>query len=154
MHHESVRSGTYAVDEIHSVYGEDVAGIIKGLIRVNDLYSKSPTIESENFRNLLLSFAEDMQVILLGTPITYVMIGLNNVMRATGNPKKAMLTSMVTVLCNIILAPLFIFHFNWGIRGAATATVISQFIGMVSPKLREMILMRFEPRPRNNVLMT
>lgn len=44
---------------------------------------------------------------------------------------KAMLTSMVTVVCNIILAPIFIFQFDWGIRGAATATVISQFIGMV-----------------------
>lgn len=52
-------------------------------------------------------------------------------MRATGYPKKAMLTSMVTVVCNIILAPIFIFQFDWGIRGAATATVISQFIGMV-----------------------
>ena len=67
-----------------------------------------------------------MQVILLGTPITYTMIGLNNVMRATGYPKKAMLTSMVTVVANIILAPIFIFHFEWGMRGAATATVISQ----------------------------
>jgi len=47
-----------------------------------------------------------MQVILLGTPITYTMIGLNNVMRATGYPKKAMLTSMVTVVANIILAPI------------------------------------------------
>lgn len=72
-----------------------------------------------------------MEVILLGTPITYTMIGLNNIMRATGYPKKAMLTSMVTVVCNIILAPIFIFHFDWGIRGAATATLISQFIGMV-----------------------
>lgn len=72
-----------------------------------------------------------MQVILLGTPITYTMIGLNNVMRATGYPKKAMLTSMVTVVANIILAPIFIFHFGWGMRGAATATVISQLIGMV-----------------------
>ena len=72
-----------------------------------------------------------MQVILLGTPVTYVMIGLNNIMRATGYPKKAMLTSMVTVVCNLILAPIFIFQFDWGIRGAATATVISQFIGMV-----------------------
>ena len=70
-----------------------------------------------------------MQVILLGTPITYTMIGLNNVMRATGYPKKAMLTSMVTVVANIILAPIFIFHFEWGMR--ATATVISQLIGMV-----------------------
>lgn len=79
-----------------------------------------------------LPYARDfMQVILLGTPVTYTMIGLNNIMRATGYPKKAMLTSMVTVVCNIILAPIFIFQFDWGIRGAATATVISQFIGMV-----------------------
>ena len=82
--------------------------------------------------NDTLPYARDfMQVILLGTPVTYTMIGLNNIMRATGYPKKAMLTSMVTVVCNIILAPIFIFQFDWGIRGAATATVISQFIGMV-----------------------
>ena len=82
--------------------------------------------------NDTLPYARDfMQVILLGTPVTYTMIGLNNIMRATGYPKKAMLTSMVTVVCNIILAPIFIFQFDWGIRGAATATVISQFIGML-----------------------
>jgi len=79
-----------------------------------------------------LPYARDfMQVILIGTPISYIMIGLNNVMRATGYPKKAMMTSMVTVIANIILAPIFIFHFHWGIRGAAIATVLSQFIGMV-----------------------
>ena len=50
-----------------------------------------------------LPYARDfMQIILAGTPITYTMIGLNNIMRATGYPKKAMLTSMVTVVCNII----------------------------------------------------
>ena len=79
-----------------------------------------------------LPYARDfMQVILLGTPITYTMIGLNNVMRATGYPRKAMLTSLVTVIANVIIAPVFIFHFGWGIRGAAMATVLSQFIGMV-----------------------
>lgn len=79
-----------------------------------------------------LPYARDfMQVILLGTPITYIMIGLNNIMRATGYPRKAMLTSAVTVVANIILAPIFIFHFGWGIRGAAMATLVSQFIGMV-----------------------
>lgn len=62
-----------------------------------------------------LPYARDfMQVILLGTPITYTMIGLNNVMRATGYPKKAMLTSLVTVIANVIIAPVFIFHFGWG----------------------------------------
>ena len=85
-----------------------------------------------------------MQVILLGTPITYTMIGLNNVMRATGYPKKAMLTSMVTVVANIILAPIFIFHFEWGMRGAATATVISQLIGVVSHFMQKESTVHFE----------
>lgn len=77
-----------------------------------------------------LPYARDfMQIILLGTPITYTMIGLNHIMRATGHPKKAMLTSLATVVSNIILAPIFIFQFGWGIQGAALATVISQFIG-------------------------
>ena len=50
-----------------------------------------------------LPYARDfMQVILLGTPITYVFIGLNNVMRATGYPRKAMFSSLLTVGCNII----------------------------------------------------
>lgn len=79
-----------------------------------------------------LPYARDfMQVILLGSPISYVMIGLNNIMRATGYPKKAMLSSMLTVGCNIILAPIFIFVLNWGIRGAALTTICSQFIGML-----------------------
>ena len=65
MLHDSVRIGTYTVEEIGQEFGEDVAGIIRGLIRVQELYLKSPSIESENFRKLLLSFAEDMRVILI-----------------------------------------------------------------------------------------
>lgn len=65
MLHDSVRCGTTSVDEVQQSFGEDVAGIIRGLIRVQELYTKSPTIESENFRNLLLTFAEDMRVILI-----------------------------------------------------------------------------------------
>lgn len=65
MLHDSVHNQTYTIEYIEREYGEDVAGIIRGLIKVNELYDKSPTIESENFRNLLLSFAEDMRVILI-----------------------------------------------------------------------------------------
>lgn len=65
MLHDSVRCGSCTSEEVERNYGEDVAGIIRGLIRVHELYTKSPTIESENFRNLLLSFAEDMRVILI-----------------------------------------------------------------------------------------
>ena len=65
MLHESVKNRLYSLDSVRKEYGEDVAGIIRGLVKINELYSKSPTIESENFRNLLLSFAEDMRVILI-----------------------------------------------------------------------------------------
>ncbi|EPT33707.1 RelA/SpoT family protein [Bacteroidetes bacterium oral taxon 272 str. F0290] len=63
--HRSADSDPHALDRIKAEYGTDVAKIIRGLIRINDLYAKNPTIESENFRNLLLSFAEDMRVILI-----------------------------------------------------------------------------------------
>lgn len=77
-------------------------------------------------------YARDfMQVILLGNPITFTFIGLNNVMRATGYPRKAMLSSLLTVFVNIVLAPIFIFHFEWGIRGAAFATVLAQCSGLI-----------------------
>lgn len=65
MLHECVQSGFRTTEEIEKEFGEDVAGIIRGLIRINELYAKSPTVESENFRNLLLSFAEDIRVILI-----------------------------------------------------------------------------------------
>lgn len=65
MLHESVKYNLYPLELIEQEYGTDVATIIRGLVRINDLYAKSPTIESENFRNLLLSFAEDMRVILI-----------------------------------------------------------------------------------------
>lgn len=63
--HPSVSGGFISVDEVKSEFGESVARILHGLQRISDLYSKNPVIESENFRNLLLSFAEDMQVILI-----------------------------------------------------------------------------------------
>lgn len=65
MLHESVKYNLCSLESIKEEYGEDVAGIIRGLVKINELYSKSPIIESENFRNLLLSFAEDMRVILI-----------------------------------------------------------------------------------------
>lgn len=65
MLHDTVKNNFCSIEFIQQEYGEDVAGIIKGLVKTNELYAKSPTVESENFRNLLLSFAEDMRVILI-----------------------------------------------------------------------------------------
>ncbi len=79
-----------------------------------------------------VSYAREfMEVILWGTPIAFVFIGLNNLMRATGYPKKAMISALLSVAVNVILAPIFIFVFKWGIRGAALATVCGQFTAFV-----------------------
>ena len=79
-----------------------------------------------------IPYARDfIRIILIGNPITHIFFGLNSIMRASGYPTKAMVSVLMTVGCNLILAPLFLFVFHWGIRGAATATVISQFIGML-----------------------
>ena len=65
MLHNSVENGFISVDEVKVHYGEAVARILHGLQRIGDLYKKNPVVESENFRNLLISFAEDMRVILI-----------------------------------------------------------------------------------------
>ncbi|MBQ9654737.1 MAG: bifunctional (p)ppGpp synthetase/guanosine-3',5'-bis(diphosphate) 3'-pyrophosphohydrolase [Prevotella sp.] len=61
----SVEEGFLTIDDAQADYGESVARILRGLQRIQQLYKKNPVVESENFRNLLLSFAEDMRVILI-----------------------------------------------------------------------------------------
>ena len=61
----SVEQGSLTIDEVRSQFGDSVARILHGLQRIQELYEKNPVVESENFRNLLLSFAEDMRVILI-----------------------------------------------------------------------------------------
>ena len=81
--------------------------------------------------NTIVYAREYMQVILLGNVITHLYLGLNNQLRASGNPRMAMNLTIMTVILNVIFAPLFIFVFEMGIRGAALATVIAQFVALV-----------------------
>lgn len=60
-----IKDNSAAIEKIREEFGENVSRIIKGLVKIQELYKKNPVIESENFRNLLLSFAEDMRVILI-----------------------------------------------------------------------------------------
>ena len=79
-----------------------------------------------------IPYARDyMQVIVLGNVITHLYMGLNAVLRSSGHPQQAMYATMVAVLVNVALDPLFIYVFDMGIRGAAVATVISQSISLV-----------------------
>ena len=79
-----------------------------------------------------LPYAHDfMTVILLGNVVTHMYLGLNAVLRASGHPKQAMYATITTVIVNTILAPIFIYGFEWGIRGAATATITAQIISLI-----------------------
>jgi len=79
-----------------------------------------------------LPYARDyMQIILAGNVITHLFLGMNDQMRSTGNPKKAMQGQLVAVVANIVLDALFIFGFGWGMRGAALATILGQLLALI-----------------------
>lgn len=76
-----------------------------------------------------LPYARDyMQIILAGNIITHTFLGMNDQLRATGHPKKAMTAQLTAVIVNIILDAIFIMGFGWGMRGAALATVLGQIV--------------------------
>ena len=60
-----IEDGRLTMEQVKEQYDDQVVRILHGLNRIQQLYQKNPVVESENFRNLLLSFAEDMRVILI-----------------------------------------------------------------------------------------
>ncbi|WP_245754950.1 MATE family efflux transporter [Pelosinus propionicus] len=75
----------------------------------------------------VLPYAREFtKIIVLGSPFMYIGFGLNNIVRAEGNPQMAMSTTLISAGLNIVLNPLFIFTFHLGIGGSALATVVSQ----------------------------
>ena len=78
--------------------------------------------------NTLPAAREYMRVILMGNVFSHMYLGLNSILRVSGYPVTAMNMTFISVLINVILAPVFIFVFGMGVAGAAWATVISQII--------------------------
>ena len=73
---------------------------------------------------------EYMEIILYGNILTHIYFGLNAMLRSAGHPRFSMTATIVAVVLNIILDPIFIFGLELGVRGAALATVISQAIAV------------------------
>ena len=96
----SVVDGYQTIDDINQKYGEGVAHIIRGLQRINELYKRTPVIESENFRNLLISFSEDMRVILI------MIASRVNVMRQIRDTDQLEAKQRVSEEANYLYAPL------------------------------------------------
>ncbi len=129
----SMRLGQRDYDTARVVLGNTlvlnlIIGVVFGAVV---LYYLDPILIFFGASDATIVYAREfMQVILLGNVVTHMYLGLNAVLRASGNPKKAMYATINTVLINVVLAPLFIYGFGWGIRGAATATVMAQVVSL------------------------
>lgn len=108
-------------------------GIVLGLLL---LVFINPILRFFGASDVTLPYARNfMSIILVGNVITHMYLGLNALLRSTNRPQKAMCATIGTVVLNCILAPIFIFVLGWGIRGAATATIMAQMI-MLTWQLR------------------
>ena len=130
----SVRLGQKDYDTANKILGNVfILNIILGLAyTVVVLSFLDPILYFFGASDATLPYAQQyMVVILLGNVVTHMFLGLNALLRSTGRPQKAMYTTLCSVLINVILNPLFIFVFKWGIQGSAFATVISQVVMLV-----------------------
>lgn len=127
----SVRLGQKDYETANKVLGNVfVLNIILGLaFSVITLAFLDPILMFFGASAETLPYAKEyMTVILAGNVITHMYLGLNALLRSSGNPKKAMFATIFAVIINLILNPLFIFTFNMGIKGSALATIISQIL--------------------------
>ncbi len=130
----SVRLGQRDYKTAQNVLGNVISlNVIMGVvISIFALIFLDPILYFFGASDNTIPYARDfMQIILLGNVVTHMYFGMNAVLRASGHPKTAMYATINTVIINTILAPIFIYLFDWGIRGAATATVTSQIISLL-----------------------
>ena len=91
-----------------------------------------PILRAFGASDLTLPYAYDyLKIVLLGNVFVSLTYNFNAMMRASGYPKKAMVTMLIGAIFSVILTPIFLYGFDLGIQGVAWATVISMFIGML-----------------------
>lgn len=125
----SIRLGQQRKDDAEKILGNafTLICIIMTSITIIGLIFVDPLLSIFGASSNTFYYAKAYIVIILIGSITNALgFGLNNSIRAEGNPKMSMVTMLLGAILNIILDPIFIFGLNMGVRGAAIATVISQ----------------------------
>ncbi|MBR5035205.1 MAG: MATE family efflux transporter [Bacteroidales bacterium] len=106
--------------------------VISALVTALGLIFLNPILYFFGASDNTISYAREyMVVILWGNIISHLYHGLNGVVRSSGRPRLAMLATILAVVLNIILDPIFIFALKMGIRGAAIATILAQVIALI-----------------------
>jgi putative MATE family efflux protein len=127
----SIRLGQGKAKEAEEIMGNAVVLmlIIGVVITVLGLVFLEPLVRAMGADPEVMPYALDYTGYILAGTIFFVYgMGANHFIRAEGNPKTAMLTMFIGAITNIILDPLFIYGFGWGIKGAAIATVIAKAV--------------------------
>ena len=130
----SLRLGAGKKDEAERVLGTATVLLIlvSLVLTVAGLQVLDPLLRLFGASPDVLPLARDYLRIIVYWMLFYVVgFGLNAVIRGEGNPRIAMFTLLIGVLLNIVLAPIFIFWLDWGMKGAAAATVLSQAVSAV-----------------------
>ncbi|HHU25267.1 MAG TPA: MATE family efflux transporter [Bacteroidales bacterium] len=130
----SIRLGQKDYDSANTILGNALTlNVLIGLsFSVLSFIFLDPILYFFGASGVTLPYARDfMEIILLGNVITHIYFGLNAMLRSSGRPEKSMFATVATMVINLILNPLFIFGFQWGIKGSAWATVISQTVMLV-----------------------
>ncbi len=130
----SVKLGAKDYGEAKKIVGNVIAlnVIIGSVFMLVSLLFLDPILYFFGASDHTINYARSyMQIILIGNIITHLYLGLNSVIRSSGHPHQAMLATILTVILNAILDPIFIFVFDWGIRGAAVATILSQIFALI-----------------------
>ena len=106
--------------------------LLGALVMAVGLYWLDPILYAFGASDVTIAYAREyMEIILWGNILTHIYYGLNSMLRSIGHPKIAMYATILAVVVNIILDPIFIFVLDMGVRGAALATMISQLVSVV-----------------------
>lgn len=130
----SMRLGAQKNDEAEEIVGNGLLLLIIGSVvpTILAFIFLAPLLRAFGASNESLPFAQDyLRIVLLGAPFSVVSFGMNTYIIAEGNPRKAMMTIVSGPVLNIIFAPILLFGFRWGMKGAALATILSQIISAV-----------------------
>jgi len=130
----SLRIGQHKQQEAEKILGNafTLAAILSITLAAGLLLYLDPILIMLGAETAVLPYAREFtRIILLGSIFMYIGFGLNNMVRAEGNPRMAMSTVLISAGLNILLNPLFIFIFNLGIGGSALATVVSQGVSAI-----------------------
>ena len=127
------------------------------MFRLGEIFL-SPILKLCGATENVFPYAKDyVSVTLLGYPLVFISMTISSLIRAEGNPRYSMICMLTGCITNIVLDALFVLGFDWGVKGAAWATVIGQFLNFCLclayiPRFRDIRFKLENMKPRRNVL--